>query len=233
MRSKTLVKLLMCGLFAASTQAQTFQGIGIVTGAATSEVQGISGDGTTLVVRDGANASLWRSGVRTDLGPMTYADEATFDGAIAAGGLNFNQAARWDGAWQPMGYLATPGSVPFAASLALGISADGDEMVGFSTNSFGVAEAFYWTTASGTMQGMGHFGATPLFSAARAISANGQIAVGDSEYEPGRYEAFRWTPSGTLQGLGFLSPDKSSRAHGISADGSIIVGWSGTTTSPR
>ncbi|MEM7357304.1 MAG: hypothetical protein AAF657_41195, partial [Acidobacteriota bacterium] len=47
------------------------------------------------------------------------------------------------------------------------------------------------------------------------------------------YEAFRWTPSGTLQGLGFLSPDKSSRAHGISADGSIIVGWSGTTTSPR
>ena len=231
MRSKWSLFLFIGGLLAGSAIAQTsFQGIGIVPGAPFSQVHGISGDGSTLVVRDGAAAALWEAGVRTNLGAPNYADDASFDGSVAVGGINNNEAAFWNGSWNPIGYLNTQG--PPRASLAFGISASGDELAGFSTNNAGVAEAFLWSASTG-MQGLGFLSSPPLFSAARGLSADGRVAVGYSEYDPGRYEAFRWTQASGMQGLGVLLPDKESRAFGISADGSTIVGMSGTLNNPR
>ena len=64
-------------------------------------------------------------------------------------------------------------------------------------------------------------------SQAWGISANGGVIVGSgrSSYQP---EAFRWTISGGMVGLGFLPGAFDSRAYAASADGSAIVGKSGS-----
>ncbi len=231
LRQATLSCLCSGLLLTTSVGAQTFQGVGIEPGQSTSQGLGISGDGTTMVLRDGTEASLWTNGSRTALG-ASYAEDASFDGGVAVGGLGFNQAARWEGSWRTLGYLAAPGSVPFMASLALGVSATGEEVAGFSTNSQGIAEAFLWTASTNTMQGLGFLGAIPRFSAARGISADGSLVVGDSEYTLGFYEAMAWTQSSGMRGLGYLPGDQNSRALGISADGSVIVGYSGPNVMP-
>ncbi len=231
MRNPIVFAALFFLLIAGSAAGQTFQPIGFAPGAASSQAVSISGDGAVVLVRDGAEATLLdaATGNRTGLGSPTIANAASLDGSVIAGGINPPEAARWAGGWQPLGFLAPPGSVPVATSMAMGISAGGGELVGFSINGSGIAEAFFWTQASG-MRGLGHLG-TPRFSAARALSANGTIAAGDSEYLLGLYQAFSWTAAGGMQALGFLPGDDVSRALGISADGTTIVGYSakGTT----
>ena len=86
------------------------------------------------------------------------------------------------------------------------------------------------------MTGMGFLpGGT--FSLAHGVSADGSVVVGYNDTVvmgasgmSSSEEAFRWTRSGGMVGLGFLSGDKHSHAHGVSADGSVVVGYS--TVSP-
>jgi len=52
------------------------------------------------------------------------------------------------------------------------------------------------------------------------------VIVGTARPENGQYEAFRWTEETGLVGLGDLPGGGiDSRAHGVSADGAVIVGW--------
>jgi probable HAF family extracellular repeat protein len=85
-------------------------------------------------------------------------------------------------------------------------------------------EAFRWTKEEG-MVGLGW-----TRSRAYGVSADGFVIVGefDSAKVPDK-EAFRWTKEEGMVGLGFLVPPSMfafSRATAISADGSVIVGWS-------
>jgi probable HAF family extracellular repeat protein len=67
-------------------------------------------------------------------------------------------------------------------------------------------------------------------SAANAVSADGSVVVGYGTRGTSieSREAFRWTSGGGMVGLGYL-PGSSSNgwAHGVSGDGSVVVGDSG------
>jgi len=109
-------------------------------------------------------------------------------------------------------------------SEAFGVSADGSIVVGLSVS--GVGEAFRWTQAGG-MVGLGFLpNATFLTSQARGVSDDGLVVVGDSN--PGN-TACRWTPTTGIAALGVLPGHTQSIALAASADGSVIVGRSGSS----
>jgi len=114
-------------------------------------------------------------------------------------------------------------------SSATAISADGGVVVGQSRSASGF-EAFLWTPEGG-MIGLGELPGGSFRSEAEAVSADGSVVVGSSisgvSGRSGIYEAFRWTAEDGMIGLGDLpggGPD--SRAYGVSADGSVVVGRS-------
>jgi probable HAF family extracellular repeat protein len=125
------------------------------------------------------------------------------------------------------------------ASDARGVSGDGSVVVGFSSsensqNSPLGYEAFRWT-ASGGMVGLSGPSGTPVESAAAGVSADGSVVVGlsSSENAPNNdalREALRWTAGSGMVGLGDLPGGNfHSDARGVSADGSVVVGYSHST----
>jgi probable HAF family extracellular repeat protein len=107
-------------------------------------------------------------------------------------------------------------------SYALGTSADGSAVVGYSDSTFG-QQAFRWTE-SGGMVGLGDLPGGGFYSHAISVSADGSTVVGlGSTASGGR--AFVWTESGGMVDLGTLSPYYyASQADAVSGDGSIVVG---------
>lgn len=75
-----------------------------------------------------------------------------------------------------------------------------------------------------SFRGLGDLPGGDVGSSATAISANGQVVVGVAHGEKGQ-EAFYWTAQDGMVGLGHVrTVDDFSRAWGVSADGSVIVG---------
>jgi len=127
-------------------------------------------------------------------------------------------------------------------SYAYGVSGDGSVVVGYS-NSASDKEAFYWTETGG-MVGLGALPGGTFVSEAFAVSADGSVIVGRSGYSTDE-EPFRWKD---LNGNGLVDPDETldnhpefglgrlpgswqpggSQAYGVSADGSVVVGYAGT-----
>lgn len=98
-----------------------------------------------------------------------------------------------------------------------------------SDNAVVVGEAFLgseYRAVRWTEEGIEDLGALDgKRSRALAVSADGSSVVGVSTQFP--WEAFLWTAGGGMIGLGHLPGGiEWSEAHGISADSSIIVGWS-------
>lgn len=118
----------------------------------------------------------------------------------------------------PLGDL--PGGDFYSA--ALGVSADGTAVVGFSktNNTFEPLRAFRWTQATG-MLGLGDEESTGEDSIARTASADGTIIVGQNADG-----AFQWTEATGMVSLNDGSnPDVSTiAALGVSADGTVITG---------
>ncbi len=89
-------------------------------------------------------------------------------------------------------------------------------------------------TASGWSQSLTWLGTLPGYYASFAggVSADGTVVVGSCAYwYPNKYEyyeydyrAFRWTQATGMQDLGTLGGAESG-ANGVSADGSVVVGW--------
>jgi probable HAF family extracellular repeat protein len=132
-----------------------------------------------------------------------------------------------------MGLGSLPSDIPSPYISANGISADGSVVVGVSQKGVDKYEAFRWTQA----EGMVSLNFLPSYSpdipfsyiSANGVSGDGSVIVGFSltsnKINTSYYEAFRWTQAEGMVGLGHLSNDDSdSRANGISADGSVIVG---------
>ncbi len=105
------------------------------------------------------------------------------------------------------------------------VSVDGKYISGTMTNPETMADemARYDTT---TQQWL-YAGALTegLETSAWGMSADGKTLVGLGFMNEIFAHAVQWTEGGTLMDLGSSIPETSSRANGISDDGSIIVGW--------
>jgi probable HAF family extracellular repeat protein len=173
--------------------------------------------------------------------PAGFADRSlargvSADGTVVVGFkdefLSFDEAFVWTAADGMVGLGDLPGGP--AKSSANAVSADGLVVVGSSgSDTVFNTEAFRWTSAG--MVGLGILNTDDFKSTAYGVSADGSVVVGTGEYDYEASssgftrEAFRWTSDGGMVGMGDL-PGGSfySRANGVSADGSVIVG-EGTT----
>lgn len=109
---------------------------------------------------------------------------------------------------------------------ALGVSGDGNWVVGLATSSSGT-QAYRWSLPLG-IQGLGDLDGGAFSSVAYGISRNGRVVVGSGTRD-GFSEAFRWTPLGGMEGIGDLWPLESyasSAAYSVSADGLTVAGTS-------
>ena len=130
--------------------------------------------------------------------------------------------------------LEAPSGVEFRAARA--VSADGSVIVGD-----GGGKLVRWTSSGGAAS----FGS--VYSA-NGVSADGSVVVGGMEggfaesngtFNDNPPLAYRWTAQTRVTSLGALGTweddgyfRRGSQANGISADGSVIVGWSTSEASP-
>ena len=212
----------------------------------------ISGDGN-WVVGTGSNkggvntpsrfggAFLWSQstgfsdlGITYDAGrgfPIgAYASDAqgvNTDGTAVVGELRYigtdGDPHRQGYLWTPStGVVSLPGSTTYGAR---GVSGDGSVVVG--TMGFIGAQAYRWTSATGTT-GLGWLPGGGQ-SEAYGVSADGNVVVGYSYTTgTGAARAFQWTSGGGMTNLGFLlgGTENISYANAANADGSVIVGAS-------
>jgi probable HAF family extracellular repeat protein len=201
-------------------------------GSASTWVEGISPDGTTVVGAASAEAVSWTAdgGLVSLSGPsiLSYAYGASSNGTVIAG--YFYDATEQDYRsfrWTSSGFETLPIADAFVYSAAWDISADGRVIVG-EKDTDGGREAFR-SVDGGALIGLGDFEGGSLNSAAWGVSADGSVVVGTGRSSSG-FEAFRWTLNGGMAGLGSLPGGRSySYASAVSDDGAVVVGNSGST----
>jgi len=132
------------------------------------------------------------------------------------------------GSMTGLGYLST--SYPAEESQAFAIAGQADVPVGSSvsgTNSQSNSITEAVTFQSGAPVGLGFLATgNSEFSEARGVNANGQVIVGDSINANGIYQAFTWQ-GGSMTALTSPYVDSASYAYGVSAAGSVVVGYVG------
>lgn len=104
----------------------------------------------------------------------------------------------------------------------IGISKDGQVLVGFGNSAAGQESAMWHASPSNPMATLGDLAGGPVLSAAHATSADGSVIVGFGSTADG-HRAYRWTPATGLVSLGDLG-GSFSRADGVSPDGAVVVG---------
>lgn len=106
------------------------------------------------------------------------------------------------------------------------MSADGTTIVGIGppSDSPSASSVFYWRNSEFTnLNEIAPAGFTPYY--AYGLSGDGSVVVGQGRYTLGGKEAFRWE-NGVMITLGDLQNGGAlSEARGVSADGSIVVGF--------
>jgi uncharacterized membrane protein len=127
------------------------------------------------------------------------------------------------------GYRWTPdgGLVSIGGLTASGVSSDGSVIVGNISNA-GVETAARWTEGGGwsSLGSMAGGEACDAFlSSSWGTNGDGSVIVGLAWVPGCRAHGFRWESSTGLVDLGSTVANRSSRANGVSADGSVIVGW--------
>ena len=129
------------------------------------------------------------------------------------------QAFRWTEAG---GMVGLGGLAPGASSHGYGLSADGSVVVGDAS------EAFHWTQGGG-MVGLGGLPGSTSTSSGRAYgaSADGSVLAGSGQ-SASDGGAWRWTQASGIVELGALPGDSWSGAVGVSHDGGVVVGRSGS-----
>ncbi len=160
------------------------------------DTQGISGDGSVLT--GSANSSIFESSTTG------------------------NRAYRWTqaGGFQDLGSLGSNNSS------GLGISADGNVIVGASFDVGGRLRAMRWTASDG-MVSLGEMDSDEVSASAYATSGDGALAVGISSgfNSPTYSRAFSWTEHTGMVALDTLEGG-SSNAFDVSYDGRVIGGSS-------
>ncbi|MDF2371956.1 MAG: autotransporter domain-containing protein [Rhizobiaceae bacterium] len=180
------------------TEATGFNTLGGVTRGILFKLDalGISGDGTVIT--------------------------GTANNAIFESDITGNRAYRWSdaGGFQDLGSLGSNNSS------GLGISADGNVIVGSSYDGAGRLRAMRWTSGGG-MQSLGQLDDDEVSASAYATSGDGALAVGISSGfdSPTIPRAFSWTDDTGMVALQTLNGG-SSNALDVSYDGRVIGGSS-------
>ena len=174
-----------------------------------SRAAGISADGNLIV------------GTRAD----------SFNSMNLANGFIYNITANTSSLVDASGTFSAAG---LSLTALTAISGNGQVAVGYAFNDTlsttpNDARAFSYNTAgSGTYTDLGKLGNASSWSIARAVNSTGSVIVGQSSNLLGKSEAFVYQ-TGTMTGLGFLGTGDESNATGVSADGTVIVGYSRIT----
>jgi len=154
---------------------------------------------------------------------MSEAYDVSEDGSVVVGrschyvvhdimSYSYYRAFRWTllGGMTP---IYDPSAQLTSYACAYGVSTDGSILAGEASTGASDLQAFRWETSSG-FQGLGG-------KIGMDISNNGAVVVGRTSTR-----AFRWTSSSGIVEIGTLyGSDSKSYAHGVSGDGSVVVGY--------
>jgi probable HAF family extracellular repeat protein len=210
-----------------------------------SEATGVSPDGSFIIGSGnsdfGQEAFRWNiTAGMVGLGDLpggifdSRALDISADGSIVVGFSNSgsgNEAFRWTVGGSIVGLGDLSGGI--FNSQATAVSSDGSVVAGFGKSDMG-NEAFRWTDEGG-MVGLGDLPGGDFGSVVTDMSANGSVIVGDGKSVLGD-EAFIWDHINGMRslrdvlvndlGLGLaFSGWELTDARGISADGTVIVGF--------
>ena len=196
--------------------------LGTLPGDSWSRATGVSADGSVVVGVSGGSvqrAFRWtESGGMVDLGSLggtiTRANAVSGDGQVVVGESALANGSPRAFLWTAQGGMqqlpVPPGTT---GSRATAVADDGATVVG--EYGFGTNRAYIWSPGfSGAIAGNG--------SIAMDVSADASTVVGMESGIHGA-SAFRWTLATGTQYLGNLG-GSDTRAYGVSADGSVIVG---------
>lgn len=229
--------LLLLSVGSASAQP-TIQSLGVPQGSTWASPMGVSRDGSVVVGNASNGAFRWtEAGGIQPLPGMTSAVDVSDDGLIVCG-TGIAQSGRqhaflWSSATGAMdlGSL-TPGAPHYEEpAWSTAISRDGTAIIGKGASVDGM-QNFRWTQATG-MQFL-YVWMYPEFGDALGVNGNGTVYTGSyGSNPPSIYpRAFRLS-GGALSDLGTLTGQWGSSGKAISADGTVIVGYSDTILGPR
>ncbi|MDP2821193.1 MAG: autotransporter domain-containing protein [Sulfuritalea sp.] len=210
---------------------------------------GVNSDGS-VVVGQGFNSSIeleafrWtQAGGMVGLGDLaggnaySVAYGVNSDGSVVVGrgtSATGGEAFRWTAATGMVGLGDLAGGSVY--SEAYGVSSDGSVVVGYGNSASG-QEAFRWTQAGG-MAGLGDLTGGAFSSIAYGVNSDGSVVVGQGASASG-IEAFRWTQATGMQRVAdwltaagvTVAPGYTMKdAKGVSADGSVVVGYSSSAS---
>ncbi|MCC5941917.1 MAG: BspA family leucine-rich repeat surface protein [Balneolaceae bacterium] len=206
--------------------------LGTLPGHSNSRATGVASNGQAVVggIFSPDRAYRWTpNGGMISLGSTnelaSFAFDVSADGSVVVGrdqnrNLSY-QAFRWTagGGMELLGGFIE-GDHP--SSEAHSVSADGNVITGHSPmfNPGWELQAFRWTSQNG-MVPIGEI----IQDSRVIVSADGNTIIGT--FNPGDgVQGFRWTASTGRVALGKLPGRLNSVARGVSADGSVVVGWS-------
>lgn len=212
-----------------------------------SEAMDVSYDGTTVIgvgQTDAGDGSFIYSFLAGSISPLNLdlpgmavskAFALSDDGSVVVGiakestGAVAVTAYRHEVATGTTTSLATLPTAPVDIANALGVSDDGQIVVGSSNAPLGLRSVFWNSAGEVNGLGLGPEG-TELNGEARDASADGGVIVGAAAAQPGSIfrEAFRWTAEGGYTRLGYLLDGaiQSSVANAVTPDGAVVVGGS-------
>ena len=155
------------------------------------------------------------------------------DGSVIVGSLTDDDPNNWMNAtyrayrWTKAGGVQDLGTMGGISAYATGVSANGSVIVGGVKDTNGNYHAYRWTKAGG-VQDLGTMGGRS--ATASAVSINGSVIVGSytnddpKNFVDAKFHVYRWTQVGGVQDIGTMG-GISAQARGVSANGSVIVGW--------
>jgi probable HAF family extracellular repeat protein len=170
--------------------------------------------GTTTTTPSGSAASFQGLGQIPGGDVQSFGLGVSGDGKVAVGysldSLNVEHAWRWT---QPTGMQTITNTLGDPSAEGHAASSDGSIVAGLAYDNSGAGhQAFRWTAAGG-MQGLGIYDADDM-------SSDGSVVVGSAV----------WTQSGGIQPPPPPLGGCCASALGVSSDGSVVTGWSTTSS---